>query len=133
MISTVTDRISVSGQIQPDAVAALADGGVRLIVCHRPDEEDPGQPSARSIADACAAAGVAFVHAPVRGFPDDAAVEATAQALDAAGDGRALLYCRSGMRSIVSWALARRLAGDDPETLRDQAAAAGYDLSRVPF
>jgi uncharacterized protein (TIGR01244 family) len=44
------------------------------------------------------------------------------------------MYCRSGTRSAITWALAiRSLGRGEPEDLRAAAAAAGYDLSRLPL
>lgn len=112
----------------------LAASGVAVLVSHRPDHEELGQPTAEEMAEAARAVGLTFVHAPVRGLPDEAATHATAQALDGAADGRAVvLFCRSGMRSAAAWAMARARQGADPHTLRAAAAEAGYDLSRVPL
>ena len=132
---TLDHRTLVAPQISPDSLAAFADACVVILVSHRPDDEEPGQPSAREMAAAAAAAGMRFVHAPVRGFPDEEAVKATATVLEAlAPEDRVLMYCRSGTRSTVAWALAMRaLDRAGPEALREAAASAGYDLSRLPL
>ena len=71
---------------------------------------------------------------PIRGLPDEAAVAATRAVLDALGpDEAAVFFCRSGMRSAAAWAMAERRAGAEPDALREAAAAAGYDLSRLPL
>lgn len=112
----------------------LADAGFSHLVNHRPDEEEPGQPSADQIAAAAELSGLKVVNAPVRGLPDVDAVTATRQAIDSLGpNDKALLFCRSGMRSAAAWAMAERLRGADPEVLRAAAAEAGYDLSRLPL
>ncbi|QTN18787.1 TIGR01244 family phosphatase [Brevundimonas sp. AJA228-03] len=125
----------VAPQIALDSLAAFADAGVVVVISHRPDNEDPGQPSADEMASAVAAAGMRFVHAPVRGLPDEAAVTATATAIAALEpQERVLMFCRSGTRSAMAWALAMRaLDRSDAQTLREAAAAAGYDLSRLPL
>ena len=128
----LADDVSVFGQVQPGDITALAANGFALLVDHRPDHEEPGQPTAAEMSDACAAAGVDFVHIPVSGLPSPEAVAQTAEAISAA-KGKVLLFCRSGMRSTVAWARGRRLAGDDAEDLRAAALAAGYDLSSVPL
>ena len=81
---------------------------------------------------AAVAAGLEFVHAPVSGMPGADAVKATADALE---DGvPVLMFCRSGTRSTFAWALAMRSLGRaDGDTLRAAAAAAGYDISRLPL
>jgi uncharacterized protein (TIGR01244 family) len=44
------------------------------------------------------------------------------------------MFCRSGTRSTFAWALAMRaLDRSDAKTLRETAASAGYDLSRLPL
>ncbi|MGV8929634.1 MAG: TIGR01244 family sulfur transferase [Brevundimonas sp.] len=123
----------VAAQIHPDSLAEFAKAGVVVVVSHRPDDEEPGQPRAEDVAAAAAAAGLGFVHAPVRGLPDEAAVAATAKVLASLGpDERVLMFCRSGMRSTVAWALASRSLGrGEPDEIRAAAAAAGYDLSRL--
>ncbi|MDP3405561.1 MAG: TIGR01244 family sulfur transferase [Brevundimonas sp.] len=127
--------ILVSPQVSPDDLADLAGAGVRVLVSHRPDGEEPGQPSAHNMAGAAAAAGLRFVHIPVSGMPDAAAVSQTADVLKTLGTGEAILmFCRSGTRSTVAWALAMRALGrGEPDELRAAAAAAGYDLSRLPL
>jgi uncharacterized protein (TIGR01244 family) len=125
----------VAPQIALDSLAAIADAGVVVVISHRPDDEDPGQPSADEMASAVEAAGMRFVHAPVRGLPDEAAVTATATAIAAlAPQERVLMFCRSGTRSAMAWAMARRSLGQgEPDDLRAAAASAGYDLSRLPL
>ncbi len=133
-LPALDDRVFVSGQIAPGDIKALADRGVRLIVNHRPDGEEPGQVASGILEREAEAAGVAYVHAPVSGMPSNAAVEATAEALALLAPGAtALFFCKSGMRSSATWALAERDRGMDTETLKRQAANAGYDLSRLPL
>lgn len=127
-------QVWVTGQVTPGQVSGLREAGFTCLVNHRPDDEEPGQPSAAEIARAGGEAGLTVVHAPARGLPDAAAVAATREALDMLGeDGKALFFCRSGMRSAAAWAMAERQAGADPEQLREAAVAAGYDLGRVPL
>jgi uncharacterized protein (TIGR01244 family) len=134
----LSPQVWVTGQVWPADMTDLRAAGYTCVVNHRPDDEEPGQPSAADVARAAAAAGVRAVHAPARGpargLPDAAAVAATRAALDALGpDDKAVFFCRSGMRSAAAWAMAERLAGRDAGPLRDAAAAAGYDLGRVPL
>lgn len=134
LLRTLSAQIRVAGQLTLGQVSALGEAGVACLVNHRPDDEEPGQPTASEIARAAAESGLKVIHAPVRGLPDPAAVAATRAALDALGpDDVAVFFCRSGMRSAAAWAMAERLAGADPETLRRAALAAGYDLGRLPL
>lgn len=132
--SAIEGDIFVSGQVQPHDIADLSGQGFAWLVNHRPDGEEPGQPTSREIEDAAAAAGLSVVNAPVRGLPDDAAVAATAQVIHGLQPGqKMLMFCRSGMRSSAAWAMVRTLDGATADELRSKAAAAGYDLSRLPL
>ncbi|HEX2803844.1 MAG TPA: TIGR01244 family sulfur transferase [Sphingomicrobium sp.] len=130
MIRQLDEKTMVSGQIQPADIAGLKESGVSMIVCNRPDGEDPGQPDAAEIERAAEAAGIEFRHVPiVRGIgPSD--VESMQEALEAAR-GKILAYCRSGNRSALTWAVARREQGASVEELQKAAAGAGIDLSPV--
>ena len=130
----LSSQVWVTGQLHPDNLANLRAAGFTWLVNHRPDAEEPAQPTASEIARAGAEVGMKVVHAPAHGLPDAASVQATHEVLDALGpDDKAVFFCRSGMRSAAAWAMAERLAGGEPDVLRDAAAAEGYDLSRVPL
>lgn len=101
------------------------------IVNNRPDHEEPGQPTAAEMAAAAVAAGLDYIWIPISGMPSPAQAAAVADALV---DGKpTVLFCRSGMRSSAAWAMAECARGADAETVRAAAAAAGYDLSRLPL
>lgn len=128
----LSENVWTAPQIAAEDVAAIAAMGVRRVVNNRPDGEDHGQPSSAQIEAAVRAAGLDYIHAPISGMPGPEAVMAIAAALDA--DEPLLMYCRSGARSTVAWALAMRtLDRADAPALREAAANAGYDLSRLPL
>lgn len=120
-------EVTVSPQIDVANVADLAASGVALIVCNRPDGEDPGQPDAASLKAAAESCGVAFLHMPVVGGPTADQAEALGRALGSVG--RAHLYCRSGMRSTAMWAMMAVMKGAAAADVEAAAAGAGYDLS----
>lgn len=130
MIRQIDERTFVSGQILPADVAKAKSSGVTMIISNRPDGEEPGQPTAGEIRHAAEAQGLAFRHVPItRGIgPSD--VEAMQEALEEA-DGKVLAYCRTGNRSTLVWAVARRGQGASVEELQQAAARAGIDLSPV--
>ncbi len=127
----VTDEISVAPQISlADVERAKAEGFVMLIN-NRPDGEEPGQPTSAEIEAAAKAAGLAYVHIPVRGSPMPEQVEAERAAL-AEVDGPVLAYCRSGTRSIITWSIGQALSGQrTPSELAALGRSAGYDLSAI--
>ena len=129
---TLAPGVLVSGQITIDDLTTAAAQGVTRVVNNRPDDEEPGQPSSAEMAAAAGAVGLDYVHAPVRGMPDAEAVAVVAAAL--ADGASTLLYCRSGMRSAAAWAIATAESGQKTaDEVRAAAAAAGYDLSRLPL
>lgn len=130
-IRKVTDDFSVAPQIGVDDIAAAADQGFALVINNRPDGEAPDQPTSAQMAAAAQAAGVDYVHIPVRGGPTLEQVEAVEAAI-AEAKGPVLAFCRSGTRSIVTWSLgqARTGARERGELVR-LGEQAGYDLSAV--
>ncbi|MER2537240.1 MAG: TIGR01244 family sulfur transferase [Rhizobiaceae bacterium] len=101
----ISATYSVSGQITPEDVGAVKAAGFKSIICNRPDEEQPGQPSAASVEQAAKDAGLEFRYIPVvSGQITGADVEAQAQALDAL-EGPVFAYCRSGARCTNLYAL----------------------------
>ncbi|WP_033919369.1 TIGR01244 family sulfur transferase [Sphingomonas sp. 37zxx] len=125
----IDDSISVSPQIAPQDMAALAAQGFVAVINNRPDDEEPGQPGSAEMHAAATAAGLGYTAIPIThaGFSHPQ-IDAMAQAL-AAADGPVLAYCRSGTRSCNLWALAAAKGGGDPAELTAKGEAAGYDLS----
>ena len=101
----LTDSFAVSPQIALADVALLREQGFVAVVCNRPDNEDPGQPSAADMRAACDEAGLAFAHIPMNG-PQYSAEDL--QALKAMMEkGKTFAYCRSGNRSSILWKAAQ--------------------------
>ena len=131
MIRTLTPAFAVAPQLTPDDVRAAAARGFTTLVNNRPDAEEPGQPADAAIRAAADAAGMAYLALPIDPTgPTREKVDALAAAI-ADSPGPVLAFCRSGTRSTYLWALARASAGEDADTLIEQAAAAGYDLTPI--
>jgi uncharacterized protein (TIGR01244 family) len=128
MARRLSPSFSVSPQITADDITAAAQAGFSTIVCNRPDDEEPGQPSAAELGAHTRELGLSFVHIPVgpAGISRDM-LDALNTALDEA-HGEVLAYCRSGTRSANLWALAQAASGGDPAALVAAAGDAGYDL-----
>ena len=132
MFRQLTPTLYVSPQISVDQVAEAKALGVTVIINNRPDDEEPGQTNGAAIEAAARQAGIAYAAVPVvHGGFAPWQLDDMAAALEQAGEGKALAYCRSGTRSTLLWALTRARAGDHPAMLSDKAEAAGYDLAPV--
>jgi len=126
----LTADLTVSAQIRPEDVAALAAAGVRSLVVNRPDGEGADQPSFAEIAAAAESAGLAARYLPVTaGKVSDADAADFAEAL-AALPKPIHAFCRTGTRSVTLWALAEAGRRPLPEILTT-AQAAGYDMSGI--
>ena len=123
----VTQTFAVAPQIEMGDVARAAAEGFALIINNRPDDEAPGQPAGDDIAAAAEDAGLAYLHIPVIGAPTREQAQVFYAAVHEAG-GPVLAFCRSGTRSINTWALGEALAGQPRNELIAAGAQAGYDL-----
>ena len=119
--------LSVSPQITPGDLPALAAMGIRSVICNRPDGEIPPPFQADAIRAEIEAAGLTFVENPVLPGRFTAELLETQAGAMAAASGPVLAYCASGNRSSVVWALAH--AGKVPaDELIGTAARFGYSL-----
>lgn len=131
MFRRLTDDFHVAPQIAMSDITEAAEQGFALIINNRPDGEEPDAPQSDAIAQAAAAAGLAYVAIPVgHGGFSHAQLDAL-DAARAAHPGKCLAYCRSGTRSTHLWALASARGGAAPDALCDAAGAAGYDLAML--
>ncbi|WP_025861149.1 TIGR01244 family sulfur transferase [Acetobacter papayae] len=101
-VRRLTTDFVVSPQISVQDITAIRDAGFKTIICNRPDGEEPGQPSAQSIGEAAAAAGLSFIAIPVGAgqAPSSDAIIETQEAINTL-PGPIFAYCRSGNRSAV--------------------------------
>ena len=74
----LSPTVSVSPQLAPDAMPALAAAGFGRVISNRPDGEEPGQPPAAVMEAAARDAGLAFAWIPVSGLPGPDQVAAVA-------------------------------------------------------
>ena len=125
----LTDSLSVAAQITPQDIPQLVDKGFTTVVCNRPDNEVPGQPSMDEIEEACNAAGLLFVRYPVNAMsfpgPD---LDGLAELFDDSSQS-VLAYCRTGTRCANLW-VATRAEADLLEAV-SVARGIGFDLSMV--
>lgn len=126
----ITDRYSVSPQLLPEDVAALAEDGVRVLINNRPDAEIPPELQSVALRTAAEAAGLTFIDNPVvHGALTLDIIETQRAAIDGAS-GPVHAYCASGNRSTIVWGLGA--AGEiDTDTIIARAAEAGYSLEAL--
>lgn len=126
----ITDGYSVTPQIEPGDVAALAAIGVRTLICNRPDSENPPHLQAAAIQAAAEAHGIDYVYNPFQGnsLTQDH-IDEQADAI-AGSDGPVVAYCASGNRSTVVWAFgaAGHVSVDD---IIATATSHGYPFERL--
>jgi uncharacterized protein (TIGR01244 family) len=107
----ISHDYAVAGQITPGQVAEIKAAGYKSVICNRPDNEQPGQPSAAEIKAAVEKAGLEFRHIPViSGQITQDDVKKTAEALGEL-EGPVFAYCRSGARSTNLYMMAQQAKG----------------------
>jgi len=130
-LKKLTETLSVSGQISIADIEQLKAAGVKSIICNRPDNEEANQLEHKLFQEAAQKHGIDYVFMPV------ISGQIT---IDNVNDFKAALaslpqpthaYCRSGMRCTSLWGLSESSSGADKQTLLNQAATAGYDLSKL--
>ena len=99
-------NFAVAGQLLPSQIDQIVAAGFKTIVCARPDNEEPGQPSFAEVARAAEQKGLKAVHIPISGGITEGALirmEKALKELPMPMYG----YCRSGGRagSLYSAAL----------------------------
>ena len=130
MMQQLDQKVFVSGQIRPEDVAGLREQGVTMVINNRPDGEEPDQPIGAEIEAAAEAAGLTYRFIPIQRGIGPADVEEMHEAFGET-DGKVLAFCRSGARSALAWAVARRREGVAIEEIEEAAAKAGVDLAPV--
>jgi uncharacterized protein (TIGR01244 family) len=131
MIRQLDDRLWVSSQVAPHEIGELAKQGVTMLVNNRPDGEEPGQPVAGAIEAAAADAGIGYRFMPIIRGIGPADVEAMQEAMRETGDGKLLAFCRSGTRSAMTLALAKREEGASSEDVERCLSDAGFDSGPI--
>jgi uncharacterized protein (TIGR01244 family) len=127
-IKWVTPDFAVAPQPSLADIAEAGQAGFKTLINNRPAAEEPAQPSGQEVEATARAVGLDYHGLPYSGAPPPALVAAMATLLEQAPKP-VLAYCRSGMRSILAWALAQAFAGQRrPDEIIALAARAGYDL-----
>lgn len=129
-VTKVDEGFFVAPQLDASAAEELRGHGIVAIINNRPDSEEAGQPAAADARLAFEQEGFDYHHVPVT--MDTLSPEVVEQFHKAwqQVEGPVVAHCRSGMRSILLWALAEaRYGSKAPEEILSRAGAAGFDLS----
>ena len=129
-LAVLTPNVSALAQPSIDEIAELADRGYRSIIGNRPENESEDQPKWLDLKAAAAKRGMEAVQIPVvMGQISDEQVETFREALEQLPKPIAV-FCRSGTRAAVMWALANQASLTVDERIAI-ASKEGYDLE--PF
>lgn len=125
----IEDGVYVAPQVTAEVLTNARAEGIRLVLCNRPDGEEPSQPSHEDVREWAEAEGLGFHYLPISGMLHDEQVDHVKALLE---EGTPFLaYCASGTRSTFLWAAASAARGKSPEAIIAAAGAAGYDLSAL--
>ncbi|QUS55139.1 TIGR01244 family sulfur transferase [Pseudovibrio brasiliensis] len=93
----------VAGQLYPEDMEKAREQGFRSIVCNRPDDEAPNQPTYLEVSGAAEEQGLEHIYIPIG--PGTDFTEAGQELIDflAEAPRPVLAYCRSGNRSTMLW------------------------------
>lgn len=129
-LAVLTPNVTVLAQPSADDIADLAQRGYRSIISNRPEGESEDQPVWAELEAAAATQGLEARHVPVvMGQITDEQIAAFRDALEALPKPIAV-FCRSGTRAALLWALANQTNLTADERI-STAAKEGYDLE--PF
>lgn len=106
----LSPALFVAGQIKPDDMHAIAEQGIRSIICNRPDAEEAGQPAWADIAAAAELAGIETRFIPVTAETIGPQVGARFAEALAELPQPVLAFCRTGNRCTILAQMARQQA-----------------------
>jgi len=127
-IKPISDKLSLSEQLQLSDIATVAEQGYRSIICNRPDGEGADQPTFDEIKALAEPLGLDIRYLPVvPGQISDDDVEAFSQTMRELPKPT-LAFCRTGTRSATLWSLSQANNLSIAEIL-SSSQTAGYDMS----
>lgn len=127
------NKLYVSGQLQSEDFAAIAEAGIKVIINNRPDHEEPGQLDHQTAQTLAQDHGMSYHYLPMaNGQPMPDTLVADFKEILNNNDENILAHCRSGMRSSFIWALGQIADGTiTADQAIEAAAGAGISLSTV--
>ncbi|ULJ61174.1 TIGR01244 family sulfur transferase [Wielerella bovis] len=128
-IEKIADYLYISNQLDERFAKRAAQYGIQTVICNRPDDEEPNQPSFEQVKTWLNAVGIEnVVYMPVvMDGIDDAALREFQETV-AKSPAPILAYCRTGTRSAMMWALNQTKRGVEVNSLIKAAELANIDL-----
>ncbi len=128
LFSQLSDKVFVSPQIHLSDIENIVKTGIKTVICHRPDTElSPYEANFVTLQKTLTKNGINMIYQPIRHItmPD---VTALHKLLNES-ETPVLLYCLSGTRSALLWALCETVVNQrHRNAVLAAAKAAGYDL-----
>lgn len=107
----ISKKLHIRSQVTADDIRQAKANGFAAIINNRPDNEEPGQPSAADNRAVAESEGLSYSHIPiVPGQVSEKQVRAFQKALSEPG-GPVLAHCKSGTRSATLYAIGEVLDG----------------------
>lgn len=124
----VNDQLSISDQVTEMDLRTLADEGVEIIVCNRPDKESADQPEYSNLQNVAEACGIQMHHLPFKsGAMDPGQVE---EMITLIKSGKSIhAFCRTGNRSFQLIVAALAQSGVAKNEVVGYARRVGIDVS----
>ncbi len=125
-IYLIDEQTALAPQLLPAHIPAIAEAGFEQIICNRPDSEEAYQPSIAAIQAEADKHALKVIYAPISG--SDFTPEAIAKTQAALDSGKkTVMFCRSGTRCSILWAIIQVKAGVSADAAIAQTAAVGFD------
>lgn len=131
-ITPLTNNVFIGSQIHAEDIAELKKHNITAVINNRPDSEDPNQPTNQDISLLMQQHHLLYYHIPISGT--NVSLEDMHQLVTIlnSATGPVFLYCRSGTRSSLLWALtASRYGLSTPQSIIKICLEAGYNFQ--PF
>ena len=112
----LNEQFSVSDQITTDDIAEIASHNVELVICNRPDDEEPEQPKYADIKKAIESHGMKAELLDFSSYHIDETQRDKLIPFIHTGQ-KIHLYCRTGSRSTRLWRSTVHLTMSEPETV----------------
>jgi len=103
----LNDQVTVAPQIALSDIEKIKDMGYKVLMCNRPDREDPGQPDWTEVEALAQALGLKTSFLPMKSREDALALVDDFRHVLADAEGPVFAYCRSGTRCEILWMTAQ--------------------------